>query len=227
MGRDRCSRAYFATMFVVALVATGCPDSDVFETGTYEVKLETVAVNDAGWECVLASFPGHTLIEPLDGICPDAATPCFDDTDCGGGECTHALASEDLRANPILASDTNGLADANFSDQGQACAQDPNHTPRDFPLLILSPGLYRITRLELKTMRLFGSDGSSIACEGFDQLVSSIGAYQDQLLFRVGPDEPNAVRFVIDAAKLAEQLLLGGDCINNLQASLPQVFSIQ
>ncbi len=230
MRRDRRRVAWLAAALVAAVAATGCPDSEVFETGTFEFKLETLATNDDAWACVLASFSGQLLIKPYDGSCAVGGAPCFDLVDCGGGVCNQALAANDLNRKAILVTGAGGISDANFSAQGQPCAQEENPEAVDFPLLILSPGLYRISQLQIGKLRLIAADGSERNCEFFDTRIEDLPAYQDDLFFRVGADERNSLRFVIDAAQLLAALddpSNGNECVLNLPNHLPQVFSIQ
>lgn len=220
MGPNRLPVAIVLALLVI-VGATGCPDSDVFNTGNFEFIMLLEAENDQDWPCVLMNI-NEARIRPLDGTCSDTGEPCFDGTDCPGATCEGALANESVnREIGIVEAGT--LDGANFSDQGALCEAiefDPEDEVEgvDFQLQYLSPGLYDFTLLRIGVPTLVSDDGTINACGGYFKDVTTLDFYADDILFEIGANETNTVRLILDAAALEAELT--GDCVLNLDTNL-------
>ena len=239
--RNRKSFAGVALAVLIALATTGCPDTQVFNTGTFEVALVTTATEVGDALCVMMSVETLNVV-PLDGKCEDTGDPCFDKQDCNLGlsKCLSAGAS-DVIPGQILTIVTETLEFTNFTDQGQPCEElTLDETGQDFPLLILSPGLYEIRNLQIGLWAYVDSVVTDVGdrndCATYTPNVDDIPEYDEQRLFTVGEDQPNRIEFVVNAERLKENLE-GPDpsCLVNLRppganpgnGGIFDVFSIQ
>jgi len=162
------------------------------------------------------------LLRPNDGICSDTGDPCFNDTDCvPDGECKGNLASDSIPGGELesVGGSEQGLQWANFTAQGEPCPsfEGQFESGDDFIFQNYDEGLYMITTLNVARPTLVKENGDTVICDGSSANLARgayKAAYGDNLFFRLGKDQPNTVRFVIDARKLAP--LLEGDCVANI-----------
>jgi hypothetical protein len=234
MRRDFGRLACFAAAGVLVFAATGCPDSDTLSNGNFVLNYKTDATSDDGYQCVLMDIE-RIVLRPADGLCSDTGKACFNDTDCvPDGECEGNLAADAIPGGGLesVGGADQGLQLANFTDQGEPCAvfEDEFDTGEDFAFQDYDEGLYRITQLSVADPTLVDSNGNVTTCNITARLAT--GAYKplygDDLLFRLGNDQPNTVRFVIDAGKLAD-ILAGDDCVAYIRNNnaFTEFFSIQ
>lgn len=228
MRRNWLGIARLALGGLAVVIATGCPDSDPLETGNFSLRFETTTTNDADWACVLMDFV-RLEARPQDGICSNTGDPCFNDIDCGGATCAGALAKDSLAAGAIEMVIEPGIQKANFSSQGQPCTELVGDTESggDFPLQILSDGLYRLTTLQVNRPALVDAQGNVIDCFSFTDNLADGASYpslNSSMLFRVGENEPNLMRFQIDAEAL--QQALAGDCVTDIKNNIDQILTI-
>ncbi len=231
MRRDWLGIARLALGGLAVVIATGCPDSDPLVTGDFELRFETSTTNDSDWACVLMDFV-RVEVKPVDGSCSNTGDPCFNDIDCGGEKCQGALAQDSLQAGAIEIVIEPGIQKANFSEQGQPCEELTGDTESggDFALQILSDGLYKMTTLQVNRPALVDSAGNVSDCFSFTDNLADGTAYpslQSSMLFRIGENEPNLIRFGIDTAALEQALPpLSGDCITDIKNNIDQIFTI-
>lgn len=225
MSWNRLRMTGSAVVVLALALITGCPQTDVLNTGNHEFFFKTVSVEDADWACVLMGIT-ELWIKPADGTCSDSGVPCGDNTDCDGGACEGTIARDGVPSGLLQIVANNELPLANFKNQGQACEEFPDFGPgKDFSLQILSSGTYRIARLRVVQPALVDDSGTEIECSNYAAAIAELPFYQDSLVFHVGESEPNTLRLVINAAALAEQL--EGDCVANLTTGITSVFKIE
>jgi hypothetical protein len=241
MKRDARSFAGIVLAGLIALASTGCPDTEVFNTGTYEVALVTSVTNAGDASCVMMQISLLRIV-PLDGTCKDNSDPCFDDVDCPGSICVGAGAADSLPGDFIEVVVEN-LDFSNFLDQGQPCPDLPLfETGQDFSMLVLSPGLYQIRALHLDRWAYVTSvvttpaEFDVVSC-GYRATIEEIPEYDEGRFFTIGEDQPNRIEFVIDGAALKANVvgLSQSECLLNLrhpaqglgEGGILDVFSIQ
>lgn len=228
MGRNLVPVALLAGLLLVA--ATGCPDTEVLETGNFQLNLAMNAKNDGDWACVLMDI-NEMRIKPVDGSCENNGNPCFNDSDCPGSTCLGALAQDSIIGTAIDIVTAGTLTGVNFSDQGTLC--EPIAIEGDLPvdarLQYLSRGRYKITRLQIARPSLVDSDGTVTACDGFATNAATLAFYADDLYFTIGGDESNTVQLLIDAEALGAAFAGPDDCVTYLATNqgINNVFTIK
>lgn len=75
-----------------------------------------------------------------------------------------------------------------------------NLTPQSLPERTLPTGAYQIVSLEIGTPAIQPTGAPLQLCTGQAEIA---GSYGQPLIFNVGPDEPNLVRFVLDVQEVA------------------------
>jgi hypothetical protein len=212
---------WLAAASALLLTATGCPDSDTLDNGNFVLTYRTEATGADGYECVLMDIKA-IIIRPNDGTCSDTGDPCFNNTDCvPNGECEGGLSAASIPGSGLesVGGSDQGVQWANFTNQGEPCPtfEGQFESGEDFVFQNYNEGLYRITTLNVARPTLVKDNGDTVICDGSSANLAR-GTYKtvygDDLFFRLGKDQPNTVRFVIDATKLAP--LLEGDCVDNL-----------
>jgi len=216
---------------LAALVATiclsaGCTGTDTLSSGNVTLSFATTTTNPSAtdYACVLMNVQ-RLSIRIYDGTCSGDGAFCGRNGDCTAGEtCEGALADEVIQPDGFGIVLEPGVLFQNFENQGQAC-QELGTTAVNIDTTNLSSNRYKITNMLVSQPALVQSDGTVLACGGYNQEVSR--EFPVDTFFELGDSRSNVVTFTIDIATL-ESLINPQNCdAAALAAAVNSWFSIQ